>query len=236
MRKPWVFLAVAMMAVGCGTAPATPPTSPHAPEASLTPSRTDPVSPATTPAASLEPAIGIGSAVVTVSDALRVRSAPGVSDDSVKYEPLLPLGTELLVVGGPVEATGYVWWQVEPLSFALEDANVGWVAMADHDGEPWIALSGDASPQLAMAISDVARMPVDKGQAKAAANSITSFGLDLYGRLLEDADRPVKQRRLLPDEHRPGAWNGTGGRSRRDRRRDRRCPPRRAARTSCLAV
>ena len=167
MRKPWVFLAVAMIAVGCGTAPATPPTSPNAPRASLTPSRTDPVSPATTPAASLEPAIGIGSAVVTVSDALRVRSAPGVSDDSVKYKPLLPLGTELLVVGGPVEATGYVWWQVEPLSFALQDANVGWVAMADHDGEPWIALSGDSSPQLAMAISDVARMPVDKGQAKA---------------------------------------------------------------------
>ena len=44
------------------------------------------------------------------------------------------------------------------------------------------------APQLAMAISDVARMPVDKGQAKAAANSITSFGLDLYRRLLEDPD------------------------------------------------
>ena len=189
MRKPWVFLAVAMIAAGCGTAPATPPTSPHSPEASRTPSRTDPASPAATPVASLEPAIGIGSAVVTVSDGLRVRSAPGVSDDSVKYEPLLPLGTELLVVGGPVEATGYVWWQVEPLSFALQDANVGWVAMADHDGEPWIALSGDSSPQLAMAISDVARMPVDKGQAKAAANSITSFGFDLYRRLLEDPDR-----------------------------------------------
>ena len=188
MRKLWVFLAVAMIAVSCGTPPATPPTSPHPAEASRTPSPTDSASPATTPAASLEPAIGVGSAVVTVSDALRVRSAPGVSDDSVKYEPLLPLGTELLVVGGPVEASGYTWWQVEPLSFSLQEANVGWVAMADHDGEPWIALSGDASPQLAMAISDVARMPVSKGQAKAAANSITSFGLDLYRRLLEDPD------------------------------------------------
>ena len=188
MRRLWVFLAVAMIAVSCGAPPATPPTSPHSPEASRTPSPTDPASPAATPAASLEPAISIGSAVVTVSDGLRVRSAPGVSDDSVKYAPLLPLGTELLVVGGPVEASGYVWWQVEPLSFALQDANVGWVAMADHDGEPWIALSGDATPQLAMAISDVARMPVDKGQAKAAANSITSFGLDLYRRLLKDPD------------------------------------------------
>ena len=185
MRVLIVFLAAAMTAGACGAAPATPPTSPRA---SLAPSPTDSASPAATPAATVEPAIGIGSAVVTVSDALRVRSAPGVSDDSVKYQPLLPLGTELLVVGGPVEATGYVWWQVEPLSFALQDANVGWVAMADHDGEPWIALSGDATPQLAMAVSDVARMPVGKGQAKAAANSITSFGLDLYGRLLEDPD------------------------------------------------
>ena len=186
MRVLIVFLAVAMIAVACGTAPATPPASLGASQA---PSPTDPASPAATPAATIEPAIGIGSAVVTVSDGLRVRSAPGVSDDSVKYQPLLPLGTELLVVGGPVEATGYVWWQVEPLSFALQDANVGWVAMADHDGEPWIALSGDATPQLAMAVSDVARMPVGKGQAKAAANSITSFGLDLYRRLLEDPDR-----------------------------------------------
>ena len=184
MRALVVFLTVAMIAVACGTAPATPPTSPHMLEASRTPSPTDPASPAATP----EPAIGMGSAVVTVSDGLRVRSAPGVSDDSIKYEPLLPLGTELLVVGGPVEASGYVWWQVEPLSFALQEANVGWVAMADHDGEPWIALSGDATPALGMAVSDVARMPVSKDQAKAAANSITSFGFDLYRRLLEDPD------------------------------------------------
>ena len=184
MRVSVVFMAVAMIVVACGSAPATPRTSPESAGATRTPSPTDAASPAATP----EPAIGIGSAAVTVSDQLRVRSAPGVSDDSVKYEPLLPLGTELLVVGGPVEATGYVWWQVEPLSFALQDANVGWVAMADHDGVPWIALSGDASPQLAIAVSDVARMPVSKGQAKAAATSNTSFGLDLYRRILEDPD------------------------------------------------
>jgi serine protease inhibitor len=189
---PLVFLAVAMIAVACGSARPTPPTELRSPEASRTPAQADPLSSAataTTPATSApstEPALGIGSAVVTVSDRLRVRSAPGVSDDSVKYEPLLPIGTELLVVGGPVEASGFVWWQVEPLSIALEESNVGWVAMADHDGEPWIALSGDANPQLAMAISDVARMPIGKGEAKAAAHSITSFGLDLYRRLLED--------------------------------------------------
>jgi serpin B len=126
--------------------------------------------------------------VVTVSDRIRVRSAPGVSDDSIKYEPLLPLGTDLLVVGGPVQASGYTWWQVEPLSVALQDATVGWVAMGDHDGEPWIALADDGTPALGMAVSDLARKPVRTGQATAAATSISAFGLDLYRRLLEEPD------------------------------------------------
>ena len=75
-----------------------------------------------------------------------------MSDDSIKYEPLLHVGTDLL--GGPVEASGYVWWQVEPLSFTLLDADVGWVALGDHDGEPWVALAGDGTPALGMAVSD----------------------------------------------------------------------------------
>ncbi len=77
--------------------------------------------------------------VVTVSDRLRVRSEPRVSDDSTKYEPLLPLGTELLVLDGPVSASGYTWYKVAPVSFSrLEGPGFGWVAMAGKDGEPWI--------------------------------------------------------------------------------------------------
>lgn len=179
MRMLWVFLTVALIAAACGTSSATPPPAPQSPAASRTPLRTDAASPTATTSAAPEPAIGVGSAVVTVSDGLRVRSVPGVSDDSVKYQPLLPLGTELLVVGGPVAASGYVWWQVEPMSFALEEATVGWVAMADHDGSPWIALAGDANPALGMAMSDVARMPVRDGDARTAAQSLSDFGFDL---------------------------------------------------------
>jgi hypothetical protein len=85
----------------------------------------------------------LGQVVVTVSDRLRVRSEPRVSDDSLKYEPLLPLGTELTVLDGPVEASGYVWYQVRPVSFlGLEGPGYGWVAMAGKDGEPWIWPSG----------------------------------------------------------------------------------------------
>lgn len=78
--------------------------------------------------------------VVTVSDRIRVRSEPRVSDDSIKYEPLLPLGTELLVLDGPVIASGYTWYKVAPVSFdTLEGPGYGWVAMAGTDGEPWIS-------------------------------------------------------------------------------------------------
>jgi alpha-tubulin suppressor-like RCC1 family protein len=87
----------------------------------------------------------LGQIVVTVSDGLRVRSAPRVSDDSLKYQPLLPLGTELRVLDGPVSASGFVWYKVEAVSFVLQDGpGNGWVAIAGKDGEPWIALAQPA--------------------------------------------------------------------------------------------
>jgi hypothetical protein len=82
----------------------------------------------------------LGDWAVTVSDDLRVRSLPFVGADSVKYEPLLPEGTELYVVDGPVLGSGFWWYLVEPDALAIEDGySAGWVASADHDGTPWLA-------------------------------------------------------------------------------------------------
>ena len=82
----------------------------------------------------------VGQVVITVSDNLRVRSRPRVADDSIKYEPLLPLGTELQVIGGPVSASGYTWYRVEPVGVALRGGQTsGWVAMAGKDGDAWLA-------------------------------------------------------------------------------------------------
>ena len=100
MRTILIFTLVALIATGCGATPATPGPS-ASPAAGESPSATAVPLPSATPSASPEPAIGIGSAVVTVSDSLRVRSAPGVSDDSIKYEPLLPLGTFFPTEPGP---------------------------------------------------------------------------------------------------------------------------------------
>lgn len=81
--------------------------------------------------------------LTTVSDNLRVRSKPRVSSDSLRYEPLLPLGTTMLVTAGPVAASGYWWYEVELLDKTLRGGiTIGWVAAADHNGTPWI----DASP------------------------------------------------------------------------------------------
>ncbi len=80
----------------------------------------------------------VGTVVTTLADeGLRVRSEPRVSDDSEKYDPLLPPGTQLYVLDGPVSASGYAWYEVVPLTSRTLPS--GWVASASRDGDPWIA-------------------------------------------------------------------------------------------------
>ena len=137
----------------------------------------------------------LGQVVTTVSDDLRVRSEPRVADDSIKYKPLLPLGTELTVLDGPVNGSGYTWYKVEPVSFTgLEGPGQGWVAMAAKDGEPWIALADAPIAGIELAKADVARATADPAAAKTAAASINAFGLDLLRAMLADGT-------LEPDEN-----------------------------------
>jgi hypothetical protein len=86
----------------------------------------------------------VNTAVVTVVDGVRVRSQPRVSDDSFKYEPLLPLGTPLYVLDGPVAASDYTWYEVVPLT--SRTLHSGWVATASRSGEPWLAAGDFACP------------------------------------------------------------------------------------------
>ena len=174
-------LLVAMLAAACG---------------SSTPSSPPPDSPAATPAASIVqpgpsviPSAAAGlknTVVVTVSDRLRVRSQPRVSDDSIKYEPVLPIGTELLVLDGPVAGSGYTWYKVAPVSFpGLGGPGFGWVSSADKTGETWIAPQAGGS-DVAMAV--VPRSAANPADAKRAGTSINAFGVNLYRGLLADKD------------------------------------------------
>jgi hypothetical protein len=75
-----------------------------------------------------------------LADTLRVRSKPSISDDSIKYEPLLKQGTRFGYIAGPVAASGYQWYLVDLGSDSplLDGVTQGWVAAGDRDGTPWI--------------------------------------------------------------------------------------------------
>lgn len=102
-------------------------------------------SPASTPVADR---IVVGSIARVVTSDLRVRSLPGVSDDSEMLEPLLQTGQEVFVTDGPVAASGYDWYQVAALARVgrPEENPFGWVAAAGKDGEPWLAGGAFACP------------------------------------------------------------------------------------------
>jgi len=102
LRTLSILIAVIVIVGACGSAPSIPSTSPRSsPERKPSPTRSMEIeSPQATPDATSEPAFPVGSVVITVADRLRVRSLPRVSEDSIRYEPVLPLGTELRVVDG----------------------------------------------------------------------------------------------------------------------------------------
>lgn len=184
-RADLVFLlVVAQLVASCGSSvpTQTPVVSPTGSPVTPSPTADHIDSPTSSPGDAF-----LGAKVVTVSDHLRMRSAPEVSDASIKYEPVLPLGTELRVLGGPVSASGYVWYDVTPTSFRMSDGiDHGWVAMADHDGTPWLALAEQPIAGLEVATSVVARAPAKAADAKAVSSSVTAFGLDLYREMLAE--------------------------------------------------
>ena len=158
--RPGVVALVVILLAGCGAPqPSAQTASPTTITGSPSPITSGPpASPSAAPSAAYAPAIG--SVAITVSDRIRVRSEPRVSDDSAKYKPVLPVGTTLFVLGGPVSASGYTWYKVAPVSFAgLEGPGFGWVAMADKDGQPWVGPATGPDTAISLALADVPGRP-----------------------------------------------------------------------------
>ncbi len=156
-----------------------------------------------------------------VRPAARAFEAPR-RDASIKYEPVLPVGTELQVIEGPVEGSGYQWVRVAPVDVTLDGGvSDGWVAIADHDGTPWVAVSDAPLAGLAVAQSSVDRVPVSVADAKRTAADINAFGLALYRRLVGDPKAKSRRqgRRHVADQHRHGPRDGSRRRHRHDRDR-----------------
>jgi hypothetical protein len=174
-------LAGAVLIAGCTGGPTTSstpsPSSPStgpAPNPSTSPSAgrsasLAPPSPVVSPPASATPVASaanglVGSVVKTLADdGLRVRSEPGVTDGSRMLEPLVPLGSRLFVLDGPVLRSGYSWYAVVPLG--MPDLPSGWIAAADRDGEPWIAVASFDCPPLPTDIRSLAALGSGVGLA-----------------------------------------------------------------------
>ena len=77
--------------------------------------------------------------------------------------------------------------RVTPVGLTLDKGvSDGWVAVADHDGTPWVALADAPLAGLDVAQAAVARAPVNVADARRTAADLNAFGLDLYKRLLAD--------------------------------------------------
>jgi hypothetical protein len=86
---------------------------------------------------------------VVVTNDLRVRSRPEVSDASERLTPLLQEGQQVFVVDGPVSGSGYEWYLVAP--FGGYEANAlpfGWVAAADKNGDSWLGTGSVDCPAV----------------------------------------------------------------------------------------
>ncbi|MEA2544957.1 MAG: hypothetical protein QOI09_230 [Chloroflexota bacterium] len=161
-------LLATLVLVACGSAVVLPSTSPSPsptsalasppPTTSLS-APTGSTSPAPKPTDSL-----VGRVVTTLADdGLRVRSQPRISDDSHKFEPLLPPGTPLYVLDGPVAASSYAWYEVA--SLASRTQPTGWVASAGLDGQPWIAPGAFDCPPVPTDFRSLAALPRAVGLA-----------------------------------------------------------------------
>lgn len=165
MRLPPFLVVTILLVVACGSptgtadAPSSGATDSAPASGTALPSTALPS--ATAPPASPTPhAIATaGSGATTVVDGVRVRSEPSVDEASLKYTPLLPRGSDLFIIDGPVVVSGYDWWQVVPTeSTGLSGPGYGWVAAASREGEPWIeakALDCPAPPNDISALASL---------------------------------------------------------------------------------
>jgi hypothetical protein len=135
----------------------------------LVPPSAVPTTAPSTPIASSPPAVvlDVDTLAMVVTDDLRVRSKPRVAADSALRTPLLQKGRQVFVVDGPVQASGYSWYEVAPIQAPGEFVELpfGWVAAAGTDGEPWLAAGGSRCPEKPADVAAFLAVPALAGLA-----------------------------------------------------------------------
>ena len=169
-----VALVACLLLAACSATAAAP--SP-APSTSSSPSASAPLPSAALPqptpsprattvptatAAPIEPSAAPSPSLLSyarvVADDLRVHEEP--DNQSSVRQPSLPNGLLVVVVDGPVKASGYDWFQVQPpfLEEAARFYPFGWVAGASKGGAPWLEPATVECPPLPSTLHEVASL------------------------------------------------------------------------------
>ncbi len=113
---------------------ARPTPEPPAPTAAASPLPTGTAGPSGGPLPTGDGQLQAGDLAAMVTDGhLVIRTVPGTGPESAIYKTRIFPGQRVLVLGGPVEASGYAWYRIR--LGAIE----GWVAGAGQNGDPWLA-------------------------------------------------------------------------------------------------
>ena len=159
-RKVAIGTVLISLLAGCdaSVAPSVRPTSPTAEspvpaEESATPmaSHRASDSPEQAPTADVTASLGPNAMAEVVTTGLVMRSEPGVEAPSEILPYALQPGDPIFILDGPVHATLYDWYRVQPVKEAdllgIGWAPTGWVAAASRQGEPWIAARLTSCPE-----------------------------------------------------------------------------------------
>jgi hypothetical protein len=197
-------VALALVLAACGATPTGSSRTTSAPGPTAT-GATSTTGPTTVMSGAFEP----GSVVVTIVDGVRVRSRPEVSAESQLLEPLLPRGTRLFVLEGLVQASGYDWYRVTPISLT-QGATEGWVAKGSRDGIPWLETGSVTCPAAPTTVAALSALTPGQRLACFGRQSITVRGkflscqCDIDGPPMNPSWFAVSEVRFLVDSSRAG--------------------------------
>jgi hypothetical protein len=154
--------------------PTPSPTPTPIPTPTPTPTPIPTPTPEPTPDVGSLPRIPGGEVATTTIDGLRIRQRPGTS--TVVLTGLMPLGSEVGVVMGPVLVDGQGWFLVTDIDPDEPSFGEGWIA-SGLGPEPYLAATGrsvDGTPVIASyaELGDAEYGPIDLGDGEHAVRWI----------------------------------------------------------------
>jgi hypothetical protein len=173
MKSSALFVLIAVVAVGCSGPGASQSQSSTSASPSASAEASASGSSAPTPSASSPAGLHVDGLAEVLVDDLNLRVQPSTSSESLGK---LSSGEPAYIVGGPVEADGYQWYQLasvrepyvppcgdpEPAPSLRCASWFGWAAAGTPDGDPWLAPLNPACPSERTTDSYVLLLPAER--------------------------------------------------------------------------